>query len=136
LAEIHRVLRPGGIFLFGAHNLDGPIKSAWRFAGFIGRPTPAESIAANGRAIRSYFTGIANHLRQRRWPIRTPEYSIINDSSYNYRLLTYYMRKDRQIAQLETAGFADVRVYNLEGAPVEPAGTCRDKWLHYQASKP
>ena len=135
LSEIHRVLRPGASFVFAAHNLEGPIKSAYRFGGFVSRETLRGTIRENSKRIRDYWFGIANHTRRKQLQVQETEYSIINDSSFRYGLLTYYMSKDAQIRQLLAAGFDEVRVFNLEGGPIEPGLPCHDKWLHYVARK-
>ena len=58
---------------------------------------------------REVLSGLhANHTRRKRLQVRETEYSIINDSSFRYGLLTYYMSKDAQIRQLLAAGFDEV----------------------------
>jgi SAM-dependent methyltransferase len=136
LREIHRVLRPGGMFGFSGHNLDGLIKSAFKFGGFTWQEGLLESLRENAQRIWRYGLGMLNHVRMRKFEVHEPNYSIINDQSHSYRLLAYYMSKDRQIAQLEAAGFGHVEVFGLDGRMIGADEHCSDRWLHYAARKP
>jgi ubiquinone/menaquinone biosynthesis C-methylase UbiE len=135
LRDINRVLRPGGVFVFSGHNLDGYIKSAFKFGGFTWQESLLESLRENAQRIGRYCLGMVNHVRMRKLEVREPNYSIINDQSHSYRLLAYYMRKDRQIAQLEAAGFGHVEVFGLDGRMIGADEHCSDQWLHYVARK-
>ncbi|MBI3878285.1 MAG: hypothetical protein HY300_20375 [Verrucomicrobia bacterium] len=65
------------------------------------------------------------------------EYALRFDSGENYRLLTCYVAKERQIAQLRAAGFTNVSVFDREGQPVDlNQPETRSSWLYYLAEKP
>jgi SAM-dependent methyltransferase len=111
LNDIHRVLGNDGFFLFSGHNTDGGIK-------------PPESPG-----------DLANHLGRKELEIVTPDYSVLNDSSHNYKLLTYYMTSEQQIRQLAGAGFTRISVRALDGRELAPGERCTDALLHYVSWK-
>src|SRR5262249_12475382 len=103
LAEIRRVLRPGGAFAFSSHNLDCYRKPAWVFGGFTNEGGWNEFARENVRRGVKYFTDIAHHLRMKKHELHTPDYSILNDPAFGYRLLTHYSTREQQARQLESA---------------------------------
>jgi ubiquinone/menaquinone biosynthesis C-methylase UbiE len=131
LGEVRRVLKRHGVFIFSTHNLDFRRRSAYRFRGFVPARNPLALIKANGTRVRRYFTGIVNHLRNRRNEVRAEHYSIINDSSHNFRLLTYYIDKEQQVRQLADAGFAEIEMVDERGSFISPGQECRDGWIYY-----
>jgi ubiquinone/menaquinone biosynthesis C-methylase UbiE len=115
LAEVHRVLRPGGVFAFSTHNLEAKRRSAFALRG---RPL--------SRPLRHYAAGILNHLRMKRHERHGDGYALLNDQSHNFRLLTYYVTPERQAAQLLEAGFTGIETF----------GDRADAWLYYATRKP
>ncbi len=111
LAEVRRVLRPSGVFAFSAHNLEAKRRSAFE---------------RNGRPLGRYITGILNHLRMKRHERHGESWAVLNDQSHNFRLLTYYVTRERQTAQLLEAGFTGIETF----------GDRTDGWLYYAARKP
>jgi len=134
LGEVHRVLRKGGVFFFSSHNRDGRLPSAFDFGGFVGARRPLELVTKNTARVGRYLFNVYNHLRNRKHERHLPHYSIVNDGD-RFRLMTYYIDKESQIAQLEAAGFGDVEVVGLDGSFVARDERCRDNWLFYIARK-
>lgn len=134
LGEVRRVLRPGGVFFFCSHNRDGRLPSAFTFGGFVGARSPLELLTKNTARVGSYLFNVYNHLRNRRHERHLPHYSIVNDGD-RFRLMTYYIDQESQIAQLEGAGFRDVEVVGLDGSFVARGERRRDNWLFYIARK-
>jgi SAM-dependent methyltransferase len=128
LAEINRVLRTDGIFLFSSHNREARKRR---------RSSPPGAVA------RSLFKGLTRslkqivyaprHWRMARYQTETAEYAIANDSGLRYSLLTYYIAARDQVAQLERSGFALEGVYDVLGRLVEHDAS--SSWLHYVATK-
>lgn len=135
LGEIYRVLKRGGVFFFSAHNLDSKLRSAFRFRGFVSASHPAELIAANGRRIIRYAAGIRNRLRMRRFERHEDGYSILNDQAHDYGLLTYYVRKQKQVEQLMKAGYSSVEIVTMDGSFISREERCEDDWIYYIARK-
>lgn len=98
LREIRRVAKKGARFLFSSHNLDAlRQKRLWKL--WRSNP-PAQEVLAR-------------------------DWAIVNDGALMFRLATYYIRPEAQIAQLEAAGFGDVEVLRvINGSRVDP-------WLYY-----
>jgi SAM-dependent methyltransferase len=115
LAEVHRVMRDGGCFAFSTHNLDNaPKLLSWR---------PRVGIRTTLRQWK---------LRRMNPPLReiaVREWTVLHDGALQGGLQTYYVRRDEQLRQLETAGFTNVRVFQLDGAPARENAT--DPWLYY-----
>lgn len=98
LSEIRRVAKKGARFLFSSHNLDAlRQKRLWK----LWRSNPP-----------------AGEVLSRDW-------AIVNDGALMFRLSTYYIRPEAQVAQLEAAGFGNVEVLRVSN------GSRVDRWLYY-----
>lgn len=125
LAEVRRVLRPGGAFVFSAHNRDHERLGLlpWQQPDRIGRPMLRKS----WEALRA--TGARREMRRRE--LSTAGYALVNDEAHGYALLHYYITPREQIAQLRAAGFEDVQIVDTTGTFGRVLPT--DVWLHYLA---
>jgi ubiquinone/menaquinone biosynthesis C-methylase UbiE len=135
LKEIYRVLRHQGLFIFSAHNLDFKRRSAYKFRGFVSAQGPVELIKQNAVRIIRYFKGILNHLHYQRQEEHARDYSIINDPSHSYSLLTYYIKKENQVRQLEQMGFSGIQMVDEHGSLITLDEDCRDGWIYYICRK-
>jgi ubiquinone/menaquinone biosynthesis C-methylase UbiE len=135
LKEVHRVLRRNGLFIFSSHNLDFKRRSAYRFRGLVAAATPLELMRQNALRIKRYFTGIRNHLRVRRNEVHEEGFSIINDPSHSFSLLTYYIKKEHQVKQLEALGFSKIEMVDGRGSLITVDEVCRDGWIYYICRK-
>jgi len=135
LREVHRVLKQRGLFIFSAHNLDFKIRSAFIFRGFASVADPLKSLKENAVRIKRYLAGIRNHLHNKRGEVHASEYSIVNDPSHNFSLLTYYIKKEHQVRQLERIGFFETQMVDEKGSFISSDGDCRDGWIYYICRK-
>ncbi|HUR87743.1 MAG TPA: class I SAM-dependent methyltransferase [Ramlibacter sp.] len=137
LREVHRVLRPGGRFLFSAHNHEGPgrgespkvhipftwnpIKLGWR------------SVKAIGALPRSW----TNHHRNRQLNESHDGWSIMNAGAHDFGIVVMYTALAEQKRQLREAGFECEVVFDSKrGQPVADGADTRDVfWFHYVARK-
>lgn len=99
LAEVRRVLAPGGLLIFSTHNRNyqhagaGPTLKLHR--------NPITQI----HVLFEYLQARANHRRIKPFHRFETEYALLNDSGNNYHTLHYYIGRDVQTRQLANAGF-------------------------------
>jgi SAM-dependent methyltransferase len=126
LAEVRRVLAPGGAFLFSTHNRRSPDHDA-------GFQLPVLELSANPlrlgvralRFARDTARRLQNRRRHRPREERHADYSIINDVCHHYGTMLYYVDLPTQRRQLVAAGFApDAAAVDLAGREI--TGDCRD----------
>lgn len=121
LTEVHRVLREGGTYAFSTHNLDN-----------------APSLLSMRLTIRPRAMLRQWKLRMANPPLReitSRDWIVLNDGALDAGggLETYYVRRAEQLRQLHAAGFRDVQVFQLDGAPARDGAT--DPWLYYLCVK-
>jgi SAM-dependent methyltransferase len=137
LREVHRVLEPGGTFLFSAHNHDGPgrgeqpqfripftwnpVKLGWR------------SLKLAGALPRA----LLNHHRLRALNETHDSWSLMNAGAHNFGIVVMYTTLAEQKCQLASAGFrCEVVFDSTRGQPVVDGADTRDAWwFHYVATK-
>jgi SAM-dependent methyltransferase len=128
LREIHRVLRPDGIFAFSSHNREwkNAGKPPWRF----------HDKSWTLPFLKSCFWALVfqpRHWRLRRFEVFENDYAIMNDGGLYYSVFSYYCSIRSQMAQLQELAFHGTRAYDIHGRVVNED---RDSpWLYYVARK-
>jgi len=135
LAEARRLLRPGGFFVFSTHNRDAQLYAPWHWSRF--RVNVARSPLKFAKRLASIAVGTLLHLRNRKKEVDAPEYAIRNDEAHRFSLLTYYIRVEDQIAQLQRCGFDEVRAVGRDGAWIGPEErrAWKEHWIYYVARR-
>lgn len=143
LDEFNRSLVDGGLLIFSSHNLDARQPSAVpsepeplpRRAASLGvkvlHTTPAQLVR---RALRLPIR-LRNRRRLGRFQVATSEYAIVNDETFDYSLLHYYVRRDAQARQLAENGFELLGCLDADGREVRSGEKSASPWLHYIARR-
>jgi len=115
LAEVRRMLEPGGYYAFSTHNLiDAP-----RF--LTTRRSRDPRVALVCRLLRRHNPPLS--------VIASADWIVLRDGALRGSLATYYVRRHAQLRQLADAGFSVVDVLQLDGSAARAASA--DPWLYY-----
>ena len=119
LASVHRVLRPGGAFVFSNHNRRAAVHhELFAFPDLELAPNPLRSVVRTARFARETGWRILNRWRNLRHELATRDYAIVNGASHHYGVMLYLIDVQRQRAQLGEAKFGEVIAFDLSGARI------------------
>jgi SAM-dependent methyltransferase len=138
LREVHRVLQPGGLFLFSGHNATGP-GARERLQTLLPRfsVNPARLGWRIARFVASLPTIIQNRHRYSRLRSERDGYVVSNAAAHNFGLVLLYTTLSEQKRQLALTGFQTEVVFDSEeGRAVSDRDDLSQvRWLHYVARK-
>jgi len=130
LKEIHRVLKPKGMFVFSTHNRN--FSNIETIPSFQFSLNPINFIKNS----LAYIKQKLNSAKLRSNNIENEDYSILNDSGNNFSLLTYYISKEKQISQLNSIGFSLLELFDMKGqALAENSDDSDDAWIYFVTQK-
>ncbi len=141
LADFRGLLTPDGLLIFSSHNLSELDRGAASSDAGAGRrragallsklmqKPPADVARAAARMPRR----VRNRRRLAPLQLRAGDHAIVNDETFDYGLLHYYIRRDDQERQLADAGYRLVECLDPEGRVVQAGDAGRGPWLHYIA---
>jgi SAM-dependent methyltransferase len=140
LAEVFRVLRPGGAFLFSTFNRHGPdFAPRFRWSMPPARKAGALRTAARlARDVAMNAVGYFNLKWNRRHEHRGPDHAVLVHSAHHYGVLVYAGTLAEVRAQLRKAGFAqEAEAFGSDhGGPTDDATAGADRYVHLLARKP
>ena len=125
LREVHRVLVPGGAFIFSTYNnASADARRGFRLPPhhLAGVRSPIDVIDVMRRAASFALrtvAGLRNRSRYKKHEERGAGFAIVNDMCHDYATMLYYVDMQEQGRQLADAGFAveTIRMWERSGDP-------------------
>ena len=131
LAEIKRVIKPGGYFCFSTHNLQS-IHKLFEF-----KEQLCFQLLLPKKIIRWFLIRFVCNKDVNIRKLKDLQFAIFNDGAERFGVRTYYIKPIEQIKQLQ-AYFKDIRVYLLnsgcEVGEKTDMDSLNDDWLYYLCS--
>jgi SAM-dependent methyltransferase len=128
VAEVNRVLKPGGIFMFSSHNRSYRNLEWERW----GRGHALGTVAFFKECALQVLL-MPRRYRMRRLEVIEHDYAMLNDSALRYLTLNYYISVQSQIRQLRSMNFELTEAYDSRGALVQNDDV--SPWIYYVARK-
>jgi SAM-dependent methyltransferase len=141
LAEVLRVLRPGGWFAFSSHNRAAYGKPVQSNGPSSAQPPKAKRSLLRllvGARNRLYYllAGWYYRMKNRGLEFRCESYAILRDLSQLRSLLTYHVTLAAQVQQLSEVGFTSGSVLAYDDSGQVVTADDSSPWIYYLARKP
>jgi SAM-dependent methyltransferase len=128
LAEARRILAPGGLLVFSAHNRN------WQYAGDGPRLHVRLNPVSQLRSLAEYCKSQVNHHRLKTVHRQEKDYALLSDEGHQFAMLHYYVTRDCQARQLADAGFRLLECLDENGQTLSPGDDDRaNSCIHYVA---
>jgi ubiquinone/menaquinone biosynthesis C-methylase UbiE len=114
LAEVKRVLAPGGHFVFSTANARMLCGPPWSRA-VLADLEVSGSLKSLVRGVRDFLRSTMNYLWHKNEQVFCEDYVINLDAAHSFQLLRYNIAPDKQATQLLAAGFSDVQAVDKKG---------------------
>ena len=109
LKEVNRILAPGKPFCFSTHNINFLKNGSSLGIKDLGTPL--------GLMRKMYIKSVSINNRKQLNQVNAP-YIIVNDGAHRFKLKTLYIDTTKQINDLKSFGFNNIRVFNSEGKEI------------------
>lgn len=138
LAQVHRVLRPDGLFIVSAHNRHGPGAGERPRLAIAWTPNPVRLAWRIARQLGTLPRAISNHRKWSRVNEVHDDWAVMNAGAHDFGIVMVYTSLAEQKRQLREAGYVVEAVYDSAvGALVGDGDDTRKAWwFHYVARKP
>jgi ubiquinone/menaquinone biosynthesis C-methylase UbiE len=125
LAEVLRVLKPGGIFIFSTMNQESDYHTrGLQLPDFQVSFNPARLVVRGARFTHAIVNRLVNRMKNKQREIRAEAFSIINDVYHDYSTMIYYISLANQRKQLDSVGFqSQSMAFDLKGHVIEKDST-------------
>jgi SAM-dependent methyltransferase len=137
LTEVHRVLKPGGVFFFSSHSLDVLPHRTPAMPPLEPNPVRWLSRLLKNRKERHFFSKV--NLLAADADAQDRGWAVLPDKAHGGEMEFFYIRPKAQIGHLERVGFSVEKVINTKGETVRNIDSPgEDWWFHYlcTAKKP
>jgi len=130
LAEMQRVLRPGGLILYSTCNKNGPLYSRRPWNSRQTSVTGQTSATRNLRillhlplSLPRYWRNHRNWWRQKRYAEDHGSWAIGTAGAYEFRIVAHWTLPSTEQQLLDSMGFAVQETLDCDGAPIEDDST-------------
>lgn len=120
MREVHRVLKPGGVFVFTTYNRNSPEATAgFRLPELRFTVNPVRMLVRSARLVKDTAISLYRRRQHIKHEVHTSRYAVLNDMCHNYGVMLYYITLAQQRRQLEDAGFLpDAVAFDCRGRQI------------------
>ncbi len=134
LKEIHRVLKPGGVYFFSSHAFTVLPHRTPAIPSVSHNPLRWISTWVSNRREKNFFSRV-NHLAAET-DAQARGWAVLPDKAHGGEMEFFYIRPNAQIPHLERLNFVVDKVINTKGETVKDLDNPgNDWWFHYLCHK-